>query len=141
MDWKEVVLPLLLAAIAAAPGILALFRGRHKERADAASSITDSASDLLKEYRTRIAEIEQEYRDKIAKIEAIVADQAERLRCQEREMDKQAAMIRRQQMEIDEQAKRIYVLEVERSDIMRGVSTLCAQIRGLGHEPVWEPEV
>lgn len=140
MDWKEVVLPLLLAAIAAAPGIAALFRGRHKERADVASSIMDSSSDLLKEYRTRISEIEQEYRGKIAEIEVVVADQAERLRCQEREMDRQASMIRRQQVEIEEQAKRIYALEVERSEFIQGVAALCAQIRGLGHEPVWEPE-
>lgn len=125
----EVLLPLLLALIAATPGIISLWKGRKKEEADAAGAITGAARDLISEYRAKIDEIEAEQEEQAAKI-----------KCQEQKIDQQDVMIRRQQREIDAQAKRIYALEVERSELIRGVAALCAQIRGLGHEPVWEPE-
>ena len=126
MDWKEVILPLLLAAIAAAPGILALLKGRNKEKADVAATYIDSAKDLLEEYRAKIQEVEASYRAKLEEIEATVADQAETIRCQERKIAKQQAEIEKMRAEQDE--------------FLQGLTALCTQIRGLGHDPVWEPE-
>jgi len=125
----EVLLPLLLALIAATPGIISLWKGRKKEEADAAAVFTGAARELVEEYRAKIDEIEK-----------TVEEQEAKIRCQDAKIDQQNVMIRRQQREMDDQAKRIYALEVERSEFIQGVSALCAQIRGLGHEPVWEPE-
>lgn len=122
MNWTEVVLPILLAIIAATPGVVALLRGRSKEKADVATAITEAAGDLLGEYRTKIKEIE------------------EKMRCQDRKIAQQSGELALQQIELDGQAVRIKDLEDERDEMMEGVSRLCTQIRNLGHEPVWEPE-
>jgi hypothetical protein len=116
VNWTEVALPILLAVIAAAPGILALLKGRSKDKADAASTITGAAKELIEEYRKKIDEIEE-----------IVAEQSAKMRCQE--------------LELREQEMRIKKLEQEREEIMEGVLALCTQIRTLGHDPVWEPEL
>ena len=148
MDWKEVALPLLLAIIAASPGILALFRGRSKEKAEASQVITDAAKDLLAEYRIKMDEIEESYRARLAEVEeeckmriastealyqskmdeveAKVKEQSEIIGCQE-------LKIAKQQIEIDR-------LKEEQDDFLEGVIALCAQIRKLGHNPVWEPD-
>lgn len=108
MDWTEVILPILLAVIAAIPGIAALFKGRGKEKADITTAITDAAHDLMGEYRLKI----EEYRKELEALEKKVADQA----CE------------------------IKKLQSEQAEFLDGVSALCTQIRGLGHEPVWEPK-
>lgn len=108
MDWKEAIIPLLLAAIAATPGILALFKGRGKEKADITTAITEAAQDMLDEYRKKI----DEYRAELQLLEKKVAEQA----CE------------------------IKRLRDEQAEFLNGVSALCTQIRGLGHEPIWEPE-
>jgi uncharacterized coiled-coil DUF342 family protein len=115
MTWTDAILPLVLAVIAATPGILALLKGRSKDKADAASTITGAARQLLEEYRAKIDEIE-----------STVAEQETQIRCQ--------------QLELNEQLTRIKKLEHERGEIMKGVASLCTQIRNLGHEPVWEPK-
>ena len=46
MTWVDAI-PILAAIAAAIPGILALLKGRNKEKADVAGSITDSAKKLL----------------------------------------------------------------------------------------------
>jgi chromosome segregation ATPase len=151
MTWTEIA-PLLLtviaAIIAAIPGTLALLKGRSKEKADAASTITGAASKLLEEYRLKADEIEEEYRAKIEEylikideIEAAMADQAEQIRCQDRRIAKQDGELAFQQIELKKQEARIKDLEVERDEIMEGVKALCTQIRKLGHEPVWEPNL
>ena len=129
MTWTE-ALPLLLAVIAAIPGILALLRGRNKEKADVATAITRAAGELLDEYRTKIDEIE-----------ATVTEQAEKIRSQDRKIAQQSGELAFQKFELEGQAVRIKDLEDERDEIMEGVSALCTQIRNLGHEPVWEPEI
>jgi chromosome segregation ATPase len=145
MTWTE-ALPLLLAVIAAIPGTLALLKGRNKEKADAATAITDSAKKLLAEYRLRAEEIEDEYRAKITEylvkikeIEDAIVKQAEQIRCQELQIAQQASEVAGQRVDLDECAARIKDLEEERDKILKGVARLCTQIRNLGHEPVWEP--
>ena len=126
MDWTEVGLAIIIAA----PGVIALLRGWRKGKADAAATITGSAIDLLEEYRTRIEEIE-----------ATVAEQAETIRSQGRKLAQQDGELALQKFELEKQAASIELLREERDEIMEGVSALCTQIRNLGHEPVWEPEI
>ena len=127
MTWTE-ALPLLLAVIAAIPGILALLKGRSKERADAAATITGSALELLEEYKTQVEEIEK-----------TVEQQAEKIRSQDRKIAQQDGELALQKFELEKQAASIELLKEERDEIMKGVTALCTQIRNLGHEPVWEP--
>ena len=144
MTWTEALpslLTVILAVIAAIPGILALRKGRIKEKADAAGSITDSARKLLEEYRLQAEEAEERYRAKIEEIEAAMVEQAEKIRCQDRKIAQQSGELALQQIELTGQEVRIKDLEEERSEIMDGVRALCTQIRNLGHEPVWEPDL
>ena len=133
MDWTEFIPSIVLACIAAIPGIAALFKGRGKEKADVAATYTDIAKDLVEEYRAKLTEVEASYRAKLEEIEATVEEQAELIRCQERKIENQAAKMARQQLELDQ-------VKAEQGEFLKGVTSLCAQIRGLGHEPVWEPE-
>ena len=148
MDWKEVILPLLLAAIAAAPGVLALFRGRSKEKAEASRVITDAAKDLLAEYRVKMDEIEESYRAKLAEVEEeckmrIAATEAmyqSKMDAVEAKVKEQSKVIDCQERKIAKQQIEIDRLKEEQDDFLEGVIALCAQIRRLGHDPVWEPE-
>ena len=133
MNWTEIILPIVLACIAAIPGIISLFKGRSKEKADVAAVYTDIAKEWAEEYRARLAEVEASHDAKMEEIERTVEEQAEVIRCQERKIEKQAIRAAQQQLEINQ-------LKAEQEEFLEGVTSLCAQIRGLGHEPVWEPK-
>ena len=133
MNWTEVILPILLACIAAIPGIVSLLKGRSKEKAETAATYIDSARDLVEEYRAKIVEIETSYRAKLEEIERTVEEQAELIRCQERKIEHQADKLALQQIELE-------ALKGGQEEFRRGIVALCDQIRELGHEHVWEPE-
>lgn len=148
MDWKEIILPLLLAAIAASPGIISLWKGRSKEKAEAANVITDAAKDLVTEYRAKMDELEAAYRIKVEEIEASCRKKIEEVELAYRAkvesiedtVRKQSQTISRQERKIANQQIEIDRLKAEQNDFLRGVTDLCSQIRALGHEPVWEPK-
>ena len=52
--------PIIIASIAALPGLLALLAQRKKTSADAASAITDAAGDMVTQYRTRLEVLERD---------------------------------------------------------------------------------
>lgn len=128
MNWTEVI-PLVVAVIGAATGLLALLKGRSKEKADVAKALTEAAGELVEDYQRRLDSIEE-----------TIAEQTEKIRCQELKIDMQAEKIRKQGVTIEEQAKRIRALELERDEILNGVLALCTQIHELGQQPVWKPE-
>jgi hypothetical protein len=130
VTWQDIILPIVLAVIAASPGLVALFRGRKKEQADVAEAITRAAGELVEDYQKKLERIEKK-----------LEDQAELIRCQERKIESQADKLARQGIKIDEQAARIRDLELERDEVLTGVMMLCTQIHDLGHDPVWEPEL
>lgn len=129
MSWQDIILPILLAIIAASPGLVALLRGRKKEQADVAEAITRAAGELI-----------EDYQKKLERIEGKLEEQAELIRCQAHQIESQSEQLARQDIKIEEQAKRIRDLELERDEILNGVMMLCTQIHDLGHAPVWEPE-
>lgn len=128
MNWADIIPPIIMALIAASPGVYAIWRGRQKEKADVAKIITEAAGDLITEYK-----------EKLDSLERLVAKQQEEIRCLESQVDKQTKEIARQSIEIKNQKDRIQVLETERSEILEGVWALTAQVRTLGQKPVWEP--
>lgn len=129
MNWADIIPPIIVAIIAATPGIYAIWRGRQKERADAAKVITEAASELVREYKEQLDSLER-----------LVAKQQEEIRCLESQVDKQSQTIAAQSLAIDKQKERIELLESERLEILEGVRTLTAQIRILGQKPKWEPK-
>lgn len=135
MNWAEITPQIILALIAATPGIIAIIRGRKKEkaeeekiRADAAKAITEAAGAML-----------DEYREEVVSLKRLVAQQQEEIRCLEAQVDKQTEKAAEQAVEIKKQKERIDLLEKERREILDGVRALNAQVRNLGQKPVWEP--
>lgn len=128
MNWQEIFPQILLAVLAASPGAYAIWRGRHKERADVAKIITEAAGDLLTEYK-----------EKLDSLERLIAEQQEEIRCLEFQSGRQIIKLASQAKELEEQAGRIGKLEEEKERVLKGVEALTEQIRKLGHEPVWEP--
>ena len=63
----------------------------------------------------------------------LVKDYRDRLLAVECKLDAQEILIDQQQDEIDR-------LKKENSEFIRGVQSLCNQIKSLGHKPVWEPD-
>ena len=86
MTWTD-ALPILLAVIAVISSIVALLKGRNKEKADVATAITEAAGALLEEYRTKIDEIE-----------VAMVEQAEKIRSQGRKIARQSGELALQQI-------------------------------------------
>lgn len=122
MSWQEVAPQVLLAIVAALPGIYAIWRGRHKEKADVAKVITEAAGNLVEEYKSELESLK-----------LLLAQQQEEIKCLEFQVERQTEKIALQSVRID-------TLEAEREEVLAGVRALTAQIRKLGHDPVWEPE-
>lgn len=129
MSWNDILPQIIVAIVAASPGIYAIWRGRQKEKADVAKVITEAAGDLVTEYK-----------EKLESLEHLLAKQQEEIRCLESEVGKQTKEIAQQAIEIESQKDRIRALEAERLEILEGVRSLTAQVRLLGQKPVWEPK-
>jgi cell division protein FtsB len=56
----EIMIPVIVAIVAAIPGILAFFGQRRKDKTDAAEKITAAALDLVEPYQKRVAEMENQ---------------------------------------------------------------------------------
>lgn len=115
---------LLVAVIASAPGIIALFIGKRKEKADIASTITLAASELIDDLRQEVAIL----RTRIEKYETDIDE----LRCTVVLQAKQIVTLQdtvgRQALRIDEQEKEIAALTGENMALrgkLNGLSTPC----------------
>jgi len=116
------LVPIIVAVIAFITALVTLLKGRKGEKANAAESITDSAAKLVAQYRERLEELE-----------ALAKKQTEQIKTQEARLNAQARQIK-------SQSKQIGILQQERAQFLTGVQSLCDQIKGLGHTPVWEPK-
>ena len=95
------IIPLIVGIFAFLTGLIALWKGTRKAKADAAESVTNAAVALMGKYDDRLDRLEKT---------------------------------------VEKQAAKIEKLELWRRKTLRGVLLLCNQIRGLGYEPVWEPD-
>jgi len=57
-----------------------------------------------------------------------------------KKIDEYRAELETLEKKVADQACEIKRLRDEQAEFLEGVSALCAQIRGLGHTPVWEPK-
>jgi len=129
VNWLDIAPQILLAIIAASPGVYAIWRGRHKEKAEVAKAITEAAGELVEDYQNTIKELRAELKE----LRKIVDSQEEELKQNKYELQKQDE-------ELKMADRRITDLELERDESRRGISQLCRQLRSLGHAPVWEPK-
>ena len=113
--WSPIIVAFIGGLLGAIPGVIALFRGLRKERAEVAERISAAAGKLVENYRERLEELEQLTEEQNVKIAA-------------------------QEVRLQAQARQIARIKQERTVFLAGVQALCDQIRGLGHEPVWEPK-
>ena len=109
MNWQEILLPLGLALIAAVPGVLAWQRQSRRDKADAASTLTGSALEMVQAYKAELAAVKAE---------------------SEREMD-------RLRQRLQELEARVTKLELEKKELITGASLLTNQIYGLRSRPIW----
>ena len=115
-DWLP---PILLAVIAASPGLYAIWRARRKTDAETAKSsadavgvLTGSAVEMVKRWEARTVDLER------------------RLNGQEQKIAEQGA-------EIEALKERVDALEDENECLRDGAERLESQVVGLGHTPVW----
>lgn len=127
---------LLIAIIASAPGIIALFIGKRKEKADIASTITHAASELVDDLRQEVAILRtriDKYEKDIVELHCTVTLQAKQIIALTDTVDKQDKQIvtltdtvERQALRIDEQDREIALLTSENTDLkskLNGFST------------------
>lgn len=124
-DW----IPIILALIAAGPGLAALRSQKQKDKrediattVDNAGKVTSQALALIGPLNTRITELEQK----------VIT-----LRAEGEERDKK---IEEQDEVIENQDKRLRESEAQIRRLKLGVKKLIDQIIRLGHIPDWQPD-
>jgi hypothetical protein len=114
-NYTAIIVPIVVALVAASPGILALWRQakvdeKNQPQLDINEGIQASkdASEVIKQYSEEMRQIRKELRDTNAEIAILRGKVAEQ--------------------------------DVLISEWKIGISRLIAQLISLGHNPVWEPK-
>lgn len=131
-NWTSII----IAVIAAGPGLLALIGQRRKDkRDDEASSIenagkvTAQALTLIQPLNTRITELEQQ----VIKLREEAIDRDKKIEEQNDKIEQQDDIIRKQNIRLEKNDKQI-------KELLAGIKKLIDQIIRLGHVPDWKPE-
>lgn len=126
---------LALAVLALVPGVLALWRTRRKDAAEAdksgaeaADQISDTALSLIKPLKEELAELHSSKTN----LERRIAELEWNARI------KDMAILDLQNLDRSKD-RRISQLETEQEDLICGINRLIEQIEGLGQVPVWRP--
>lgn len=124
-DW----VPIILAIIAAGPGLAALRGQKRKDKRDDAAATVDNAGKvtaqaltLIQPLNTRITELEL----KVIKLETEADERDEKIEAQD-------AIIRDQEIRLKESEGQIKRLKF-------GIKKLIDQILRLGYVPEWQPD-
>jgi regulator of replication initiation timing len=109
-DWT----PLIVALIAALPGLYALVSQSRKDNAEAVDAISQAAAQLVGPLKIE----NKELRERLAALEA----ENEALKAENRRLEQQFGELRD-------------LLHL----VLEGCNRLCQQLQALGHEPVFNP--
>lgn len=109
---SEIAISVVIALVAALPGVLALFAQRKKNAADAAGMITDAAMDILDRADSRIEKLEFN-------------------------VNEQSSIIELQTKKIREMNKDLIRLDELVREYRRGLMILIAQVESLGDNPAY----
>ena len=109
---SEALVQVIIAIIAALPGLLALIAQRKKTNADAAGTITDAAGDLVTLYKDRIEALERAE----AETKATIKQQEQQIATLQDDLRHLSALVR---------------------EYRRGIMILISQIESLGDDPAY----
>lgn len=126
---ETLMLPIIVATIAAIPGLYALIQNRKKAKAEA-EKIEREADKLVAEAAASLVE---PLTKRVNALEKKVAAQAETIEAQGKKIKEQGEII-------EAQGKKIKFLESTNDKYRIGTTRLVKQVRDLGHEPVWETD-
>lgn len=118
---KEILLPLLVALVAASPGIYALILGKRKQSADVAVQISVAAGKLIEQYKDRFEQMEQDCKEN------------------ERELALHRESIKALQLSIAERDAEIVCRQEYIEHLLRGIGRIIAQLKSHTLTPVWMP--
>lgn len=132
----EDLIPIILAIIAAGPGIVALLGQKRKDKRDDAiasidnaGKVTQQALTLIQPLNVRIQELEdemKEVREESKNRDKIIAEQNQKIGQQDK-------TIREQSIRLNKNEDQIKKLKI-------GIRCLIDQIIRLGHIPDWQPD-
>lgn len=128
--------PILLAIVAALPGLLSLSLQKRKDKVtsdtatvDNAKKISDQAILLLTPYNQKFEEMEQDIKELKESLKA----QDVKIKDQDKKIEEQDDIIRLQSIQLADQERQLKKFKL-------GIKKLIDQIIKLGHVPDWEPE-
>lgn len=132
-NWN-VIIPVVIALIAAIPGILSLWKGRKKENADAAGVLIGSSLALLKEVKEKgdkaeldIRELKKNLKEEKMKFEA--------------ESSKQQKEIGSLQTQVDQLNDQILRYRKTQGLLIRGIKILIKQLEENKINPNWNIDI
>lgn len=122
MDWTPLVTPIIVAIVAATPGIISLIQQRKKQSVEAADLIQRASGELIEQYKRRMDEMEEQ----------AAANEEEVGLLQER-FDRIEQDLRKRDNDLE--CRDQYI-----EHLLRGIRRLIAQIKSLDTLPVWSPK-
>jgi chromosome segregation ATPase len=121
MKFMTILIPLLIAAVAATPGILALRAQKRKQDAEVADILTKASGVWVERYGKRVEELEQEAEEHRQEVEAL------------------NGRIDSLTKALHERDVTIRCLNDYIEHLLSGIRRLMAQSVARGDQPSWEP--
>lgn len=131
---NEQMIPIIVAIIAALPGLWAMSSQRKQTEASATGAITDAAVDIVKEYKDQFEKLVFEVNE--AKTTAqLSADRIYQLEKQLKQLEGQIDILQKQNTDL---RREVEVLRLRVREYRQGIVSLIDQIEGLGQHPAYE---
>lgn len=134
---NEQLIPIIIAIIAALPGLLAIAGQRKTSDASATQSITEAASDLVEQYKASVEKLEYTVNENAA-VTKLQGEQIYEFQKKVQQLEAQAEIYQR---EIVSLRREVEVLRVRVREYRHGIVALITQIEGLGAQPTYELKV
>ncbi len=128
MEFKDLV-PIIIAVIAAGPGLFALFGQKRKDKRDEDTSNIENAGKVTAQALTLVAPLTL----RITELEAKVTKLEEENEVRDKKINQQDKIINEQNIRLTSSERQIQRLKM-------GIKKLIDQIIRLGHVPDWYPE-
>jgi predicted RNase H-like nuclease (RuvC/YqgF family) len=132
-NW-EILVPIIIALIAAIPGILSLLKGRKKESADTANVLVGTSLELLIEIKKKAAKAESD-------IKKLKDDLSQEIIRHEAESAQQQEKIDSLQVQIDHLNDQILKYKKTQNLLIRGIKILIKQLEENKIKPNWNIDV
>lgn len=132
-NW-EVIVPIIIALIAAIPGILSLWRGRKKENADTANVLVGTSLELLKEVKEKAEKAESD----IVILKNNLAKEKEEHKI---ESMNQQSKIENLQAQVNKLSDQIKKYKKTQDLLIKGIKILIKQLEENKIKPDWDVDI